>query len=233
MSSSREPSPVGKRKKYLTFSERYFTPLYKLNYVDKVAETSADAANDLLTVPTDEPSAEAALRVAPPADASPEETPSDVTALSDLAVDQDHVKILLHSNGICVLTLAPSHPILANRLTVENVDFQVSKRVNRLQNAVKGKGKKGGQFFADDKQTVAFVTCDDGSRHVLHNGVRGALIEVNERLVDMPDLLTSDPFGQGFLAIILPRKGERDAQKLNLVSENVYEKFAKEGLVAE
>ena len=66
------------------------------------------------------------------------------------------------------------------------------------------------------------MTCDDGSRHALRNGVRGALIEVNERLVDLPDLLTSDPFGQGFLAIILPRKGERDAQKLNLVSESVY-----------
>ena len=47
-------------------------------------------------------------------------------------------------------------------------------------------------------------------------------MEVNERLVDQPDLLTSDPFGQGFLAIILPRKGERDAKTLNLVTEAEY-----------
>ena len=76
-------------------------------------------------------------------------------------------------------------------------------------------------------QTVAFVTCSDGSRHALRNGARGSLMEVNERLADSPHLLTSDPFGQGFLAIILPRKGERDAAKLNLVSELVYESAMK------
>ena len=126
MSSSRDSSPhdstpTGKKMKYLTFSERYFTPLYKLNYVDETAHDTPEIA-----------STEAAA------------------SSRKLSTDQDHVKVLLHSNGICVLTLAPSHPILAEKAKVKTVDFQVSKKVNRLQNSVKGKGKKGGQFFFDD-----------------------------------------------------------------------------------
>merc|ERR1712136_459725 len=200
MTSSREPSPDGKKMRYLTFSERYFTPLYKLNYVvDKEKEGSDSPAPSLGTPDSEtETTASTTLTSTTP---SKESTPLN---RGELSATQDHVKILMHSNGICVLTLAPSHPILTQGLKVENVDFQVSKRVNRLQNAVKGKGKKGGQFFADDKQTVAFVTCSDGSRHALRNGARGSLLEVNERLVDSPHLLTTDPFRQGFLAIILP-----------------------------
>ena len=69
---------------------------------------------------------------------------------------------------------------------------------------------------------MAFVTCSDGSLHALRNGVKGALVEVNDRLVEQPELLTRDPSGQGFLAIVLPRKNERDAKKLNLVTEQEY-----------
>jgi len=209
--SSRESSPSGKKMRYLTFAERYFTPLYKLNSPEKSLESeNGDESEPKETTQTKfkEPSPVNAL--------------ASVNSSGPNIAPQDHVKILLHSNGICVLTLAPSHPILTKRLKAKTIDFQVSKKVNRLQNAVRGKGKKGGQFFADDKQTVAFVSCDDGSRYALRNGVRGALMEVNERLVDQPDLLTSDPFGQGFLAIILPRKGERDAKTLNLVTEAEY-----------
>jgi len=202
-----EDLSAAKKQRYLTFSERYFTPLYKLSASDdgKLVEETAnsDPANKVTELP-------------PPAT-----TPS-LTSPSTSALPRDNVKILLHSNGICVLTLAPSHPILTNKLKVSKVDFQVSKKVNRLQNSVRGKGKKGGQFLSDEKQTVAFVSCDDGSVHEIRSGVKGALVEVNDRLVDQPELMTSDPFGQGFLAIVLPRKGERDPQKLNLVTEDEY-----------
>ena len=69
---------------------------------------------------------------------------------------------------------------------------------------------------------MTFVSCTDGSTHTIRNGVRGALLEVNVRLVDQPELLMSDPFCQGFLAVVLPRKNERDVKKLGLVVEDEY-----------
>ena len=139
--------------RYLTFSERYFTPLYKLNYVEDAVKKedsaspapSSETSNSEMGMTTTTTTITNAISET----SSKESTPLNQGVLAD---SQDHVKILLHSNGICVLTLAPSHPILTRGLTVDTVDFQVSKRVNRLQNTVKGKGKKGGQFFSDDKQ---------------------------------------------------------------------------------
>ena len=166
MTSPLERSPVAKKQRYLTFSERYFTPLYKLNYASEgddspKASPTATPTAIATTQPAAGPGTDALSDVNQPATATVEATVASEPAAATLpeahpfkatAPIQDHVKILLHSNGICVLTLAPSHPILTDRLTPTTVDFQVSKRVNRLQNSVKGKGKKGGQFFADDKQ---------------------------------------------------------------------------------
>lgn len=41
-------------------------------------------------------------------------------------------------------------------------------------------------------------------------GVRGHLIEINNRLVDNPQLLVTAAEGEGFLAIILPKGSELD-----------------------
>lgn len=43
---------------------------------------------------------------------------------------------------ICVVIVAPEHPILSEKKTVTKVDFKVDERTDRLQNKVTGKGKK-------------------------------------------------------------------------------------------
>lgn len=43
---------------------------------------------------------------------------------------------------ICIVTVASSHPLLAENKTVVKVDFQVGEETNRLDNKVSGKGKK-------------------------------------------------------------------------------------------
>ena len=151
--SSTDELPASKKQRYLTFSERYFTPLYKLNGEEEAKSDKETSNSDSSKESTPAPLSASAPVPAPAPLSASAPTPALTSSLPDASSSpQDHVKILLHSNGICVLTLAPSHPILTQRLKVTKVDFQVSKRVNRLQNSVRGKGKKGGQFFADDKQ---------------------------------------------------------------------------------
>ena len=57
---------------------------------------------------------------------------------------EDHV-VLVHTNRICLVSLAPNHPVIKEKKTIKNLDFDVSKNCNRLKNTVSGKGKKGGQ----------------------------------------------------------------------------------------
>ena len=57
---------------------------------------------------------------------------------------EDHV-VLVHTNRICLVSLAPNHPVIKEKKTIKKLDFDVSKNCNRLKNTVSGKGKKGGQ----------------------------------------------------------------------------------------
>ncbi len=50
---------------------------------------------------------------------------------------------------LCVVGLAPGHPLLQGSNSVEEVDFNVG-RVNRMDAAPRGKWKKGGQRVEPD-----------------------------------------------------------------------------------
>ena len=67
---------------------------------------------------------------------------------------------------ICVVTVAPRHPLLTNGEVVK-VDFQVSKKVNRLENKVSGKGKKGAQNL-QPMSPLCEVTCSTGQKYTLY-----------------------------------------------------------------
>ena len=44
--------------------------------------------------------------------------------------------VLLHSNRVAVVCLAPTHPIVRDRLRVDRVDFKINETLNRLENKV-------------------------------------------------------------------------------------------------
>ena len=64
------------------------------------------------------------------------------------------------------MTIAPGHPLLS-RGEVIKVDFQVSKNVNRLNNKVSGKGKKGAQHLSPSSP-LCDVTCSTGEKYTLY-----------------------------------------------------------------
>ena len=87
------------------------------------------------------------------------------TKLYSLDQDRDRsedILVLNHSNKICLITLAPSHPVLANKFKINKVNFEVSKKVDRKSNKTTGKSKKGGQPL-EPTSVLAIVETDAGS----------------------------------------------------------------------
>lgn len=111
--------------------------------------------------------------------------------------------VLKHSNRLCIITLAASHPILSKNLKVKSVHFDTSGNQNRLNNKVSGKFKKGGQKLKENS-VLCTVICSDESEHILYSCISGKLVEINERLIENPNLLTEKPWSDGYIGIVLP-----------------------------
>ena len=158
--------------------------------------------------------------VAPAAAAADcEEAPGDVgtTRLPDLSPDgwpiypsvteryfttyvtSNHQALHVHSNGICLLGLAPSHPLLApGAARITGVAFRDHDAKNLLANGVRGK-RKSGAVFVLPRDLVAPVTTEAGGDPLpLWACVRANVIEVNRRLIEEPELLGSAG-GRGWL----------------------------------
>ncbi|KAF4527521.1 hypothetical protein B566_EDAN015621 [Ephemera danica] len=130
--------------------------------------------------------------------------------------------VLFHSNKICLVTLAPSHPVLAQHKTISKVDFQVSTNVDRSKNKVSGKGKHGAQVL-QPKSLMCFIECTDGTRYVVTSCIQGKLVEINENLIDTPNLLVENPRAEGYIATILPSLIKSSKQKDELLTEEEYQ----------
>ena len=134
--------------------------------------------------------------------------------------NQNDICLLFHSNKICVVTLAKSHIILKNNLTIRKVNFKIGDKLDRMDNKVKGKGKKGGQHV-DANSILCIIECEDNSEYCVKAGVKGKLIEVNENLIENPQLLVSKPDGEGYIAVVLQKLGEKFLEK-NYKNEKEY-----------
>jgi hypothetical protein len=79
-------------------------------------------------------------------------------------VDEDRTRrhdlcLLVHSNRIALISLAPSHPILEQGLAVTRVDCTINKRLDRKDNKAVGKSKKGGQSLFKDSVLCHLEVC--------------------------------------------------------------------------
>ncbi|XP_016990147.1 protein Abitram [Drosophila rhopaloa] len=132
-------------------------------------------------------------------------------------------QVLYHSNRICLVCLAPDHPALCQGISTVNFDIG---NVDRSQNVVKGKGKKGGMILQAES-TLALLTTDTGETFKVPSCIRGKLVEVNTALVQEPKLLEQLPEGAGFFAILLPKIENCDAIKASLLTQEQYEERLK------
>jgi Glycine cleavage system H protein (lipoate-binding) len=130
--------------------------------------------------------------------------------------------ILFHSNRICLVTLAPSHPVLKNKKEINKIDFQVSANVDRMKNKVSGKGKHGAQFLQPNSP-LCFIECKDGSKFTVQSCIKGKLVEINDALIKNPKLLIDKHDAEGYIAIVLPNITNSDQQKEELLTLEQYQ----------
>ncbi|KAJ3663169.1 hypothetical protein Zmor_007475 [Zophobas morio] len=127
--------------------------------------------------------------------------------------------VRIHTNKISLIYLSEKHSVIQNQQRLQSIDFQVSKKVNRLKNAMFGKGKRGAQLLQPDSILCHLETVD-GARYPVHACVYGKLLEINSRVIKEPNFLLDD-LNEGFLAIILPdlRRHEENVKSLKSVEE--------------
>ncbi|CAJ1083985.1 protein Abitram [Xyrichtys novacula] len=134
---------------------------------------------------------------------------------------EDHC-ILQHSNRICVVTLAHTHPILQDGRTIKSINYQISNGCSRLKNKVSGKSKRGGQFLTD-YAPLCRITCTDETEYTIYSCIRGRLLEVNESILETPSLLLEKPSTEGYIAVILPKFEESKSITENLLSRDQFD----------
>lgn len=134
-------------------------------------------------------------------------------------VKNNDIMIMFHSNRIALLSLAPSHYFF-KKDNEYKVNFSAGK-VDRLNNAVKGKSKKGGQALVPNS-VICKIEYTDGTSFDINCGMKGTLIEVNEELLEHPELLKEMPDSDGFIAIILSSIANSEATKNELLTHEEY-----------
>ncbi|XP_012241137.1 protein Abitram [Bombus impatiens] len=140
----------------------------------------------------------------------------------DVQSPADDICILMHSNRICMLTLAPSHAILQDDKHIIKVDFKVSNKLDRVQNKVSGKSKHGAQPLQMNSN-ICIITCSNEKTYVIKCCIIGKLVEVNEALIQNPKLLLEPPHRAGYLAIVLPNIKLLDKMKKSLLTQEQYD----------
>lgn len=148
-------------------------------------------------------------------------------------VDEDRSRrndlcLLLHSNRISLVCLAPSHPIVVNGLNVSAVDCEISKKVDRKNNRAVGKSKKGGQNL-DPTSVLCYLETEDTKYPILALAP-GKLICMNNSVLKDPNLVRLKPDSEGHIAILLPYLGQIQECKEGLLTKEDFEDFLrKEG----
>uniref|UniRef100_A0A0A9XGJ2 Protein Abitram n=1 Tax=Lygus hesperus TaxID=30085 RepID=A0A0A9XGJ2_LYGHE len=140
----------------------------------------------------------------------------------------DDYCVLIHSNRVCVVTLAPSHELLKNETSIDSVDFQVSENRNTLNTKISGKRKHHAQRVQPNT-SLAIVNCQSKT-YKLVPGIHGKLLEVNKDLLSNPSLLLEHPDEKGFLAIILPDPSSVEESKKKLMTPDAYHEFIEKTL---
>nr|XP_002124373.1 protein Simiate-like [Ciona intestinalis] len=138
--------------------------------------------------------------------------------------NMNDVCILRHSNSICLITLAPTHPVIENKCRITSISFKVTDKLDRLQNSVSGKRKRGAQWL-NPSGPLCVISCDDGSKHTVYCGIRGSLVEVNERLISSPQLLHDCYKTEGYIAVVMPKHLEAKATMDDLLTEEQFKEY--------
>jgi hypothetical protein len=124
--------------------------------------------------------------------------------------------VLVHSNRVCVLMLSERHPIIEQALTIESIELLST--VNQLMS---GKSKRGADYVQPNKLLYR-IRCANERPFTICAGIKGRLIEINERLIEQPNLLKDRTQGHGYLAIFISSLKDAEHNLQSLCTEHDY-----------
>ncbi|CAB4420799.1 unnamed protein product [Rhizophagus irregularis] len=117
-------------------------------------------------------------------------------------------------NKLCVIGLAPTHPLLLQSQKVKSIKFdeKVSQSISKKR-----------QIPLSAKSEICVITTEEGKNYSIKAGVVGWVIDFNIKL-DV-DMLQKKPFTDGYIAIIKPKQDD-PRKALNLcINEEKYEEI--------
>ncbi|ODN01917.1 Protein Simiate [Orchesella cincta] len=131
-----------------------------------------------------------------------------------------HYMLLKDSNKICLLTLAPSHPIITNDLIVSAINYQANDNFNCMNNKVCGYSKAGAQFLTDCS-ILCSIKCEGREEpFIVRSNLSVKWTEKNEDIVKQPSLLKDAE--RGYIAIVFPELSEYDNDLRRWLTEEQY-----------
>lgn len=143
--------------------------------------------------------------------------------------DNDHL-VLVHTNKICVCTLAPSHPALdATKYKIDRVEF-----VQKVNEEMTGKHKHHAKLTTNQaplcKLHATRLDLEDSDPEkaqvfIIYSCLNAKLIEINEKLVENPDLLQKKAATEGFLAIMMTKLDSWKDQINELMTHEQYQEY--------
>ncbi|GLE06472.1 hypothetical protein PINS_up015719 [Pythium insidiosum] len=124
----------------------------------------------------------------------------------------------MHSNRLCVVGVAETHPVMKEQ--IEAIEFTP----NVLDSRVSGKKKKGGQFMLPET-ILCHIRCKSGASYAVRSCIRGTLLELNDALLDNPQLLQEKHLSDGYLVIIQPKTSEIIEIQESLLTKDEYKQY--------
>lgn len=138
-------------------------------------------------------------------------------------VPGNNVRLLLHSNGVVLICMDPSHVVVTENLNVLKVHHSVTRNGkvrDRQQGAANVQGKRKKNAMWCQAEMVLVVVETEHFEFRLPSCIAGCVIEMNPFLQRDPTLIARAPLTEGFIAIINP-KGTPDYSKYELISRAV------------
>lgn len=131
--------------------------------------------------------------------------------------EEDHY-VHMHSNRLCVVGVAPSHPVMREEI------LEVVFTPHVLESRVTGKKKRGGQFILPHT-ILCNIKCASGKTYAIRGCMRGTLLEFNAGLLTTPKLLQDKHESDGYLVIIQPKTTEIVEIQESLLAKDEYKQY--------
>ncbi|KAF0429071.1 g [Gigaspora margarita] len=126
-------------------------------------------------------------------------------------------------NKLCVIGLAPAHPLLQRSQDQSSSGHYLSNIQSIEYDAkVKSSINKKRQVPLSIDTEICVVTTEEGNRYSIKAGVAGWIIDTNTRFEHEKELLQNKPFKEGYIAIIKPKQENSDKSLSHCFSEDRY-----------